>query len=334
LLACLGLLGVLHPVDRKDLDFSMTDRTRFHRILIVDDIPANIQLLAGILESDYEIFFATTGERALEIAAEKDIDLILLDIMMPEVDGYEVCRRLKADPSLQEIPVIFVTAKTQVDDELKGFDVGAVDYIVKPISPPIVQARVKIHLELKTHRDYLRSLSNYDGITGIPNRRYLDEMLQRTCNQSRRSRTPLSMFMADIDYFKQYNDRYGHLAGDDCLKLVAQALSKALVRPADFIARYGGEEFAVICPETSAKDANMVAAKLLDAVGALAIPHEESAAAPIVTISIGGVTINPENPGREIEPANLIHRADTLLYKAKKNGRNQFWHEPISLGAT
>ncbi|MGD8276146.1 MAG: response regulator, partial [Thiohalocapsa sp.] len=149
------------------------------QVLIVDDVPSNVALLADALGDEHELFFATSGEEAIAMAAAKRIDLILLDIMMPEVDGYEVCRLLQLDPLLAQIPVIFVTAKTQITDEVEGFAAGAVDYITKPISPPVVRARVRTHLELKASRDRLRALANLDGLTGLPNRAAFDDMLAR-----------------------------------------------------------------------------------------------------------------------------------------------------------
>lgn len=210
------------------------------KLLIVDDAPINIQLLNDVLKDDVRVFFATNGSDALKIASTTIPDLILLDIMMPEMDGYEVCRKLKTDPLLRDIPVIFITAKSQQEDEATGLELGAVDYITKPFSPGIVRLRVRNHLELKRQRDLLGRLSFLDGLTGLPNRRGFDEFLSREWRRAVRNKSHISIVMIDIDKFKDYNDSYGHLAGDDCLKKVAAILENSLDRAADFVARYGG----------------------------------------------------------------------------------------------
>ncbi len=290
-------------------------------ILIVDDIPANIKVLGESLRADYRIRLATDGEKALKMARSSNPpDLILLDIVMPKMDGYEVCRHLKEDPTTRNIPVIFITAMAEEEDETKGLACGAVDYITKPFSLPIVRARVRTHLELKRHRDTLEALSTLDGLTGIPNRRRFDEVLKVEWLRGQREGAPLSLLMIDIDHFKLYNDNYGHIEGDDCLKRVAAALAGAISRPADFIARFGGEEFAAVLPMTDGLGAATVAAALLDSIRELNLPHAHSPAAPRVTISLGGATMQPS---REENPIQLIERADRALYAAKSAGRNR-----------
>lgn len=290
-------------------------------VLIVDDAPANIELLSEVLESEYEVLFALSGEDGLNIAFEEAPDLILLDIVMPQMDGYEVCDRLKADPRTRTIPVIFVTAMDLEEDETKGLALGAIDYITKPIRPPIVRARVRNHLELKRYRDLLERLTTTDGLTGIANRRRFDAFLESEWSRARRSQKPLSLIMLDIDFFKAFNDHYGHLAGDDCLRQVAQCLDGRVRRPADLVARYGGEEFACLLPETNAMGAATMAKRFLESMNELNIPHAYSEAADHVTLSMGVATIIPliGQPSSE-----LVRRADQLLYEAKQNGRNQF----------
>lgn len=290
-------------------------------VLIVDDAPANIELLSEVLESEYEVLFALSGEDGLNIAFEEAPDLILLDIVMPQMDGYEVCARLKADPRTRTIPVIFVTAMDLEEDETKGLALGAIDYIIKPIRPPIVRARVRNHLELKRYRDLLERLTTTDGLTGIANRRRFDAFLESEWSRARRSQKPLSLIMLDIDFFKAFNDHYGHLAGDDCLRQVAQCLDGRVRRPADLVARYGGEEFACLLPETNAMGAATMAKRFLESMNELNIPHAYSEAADHVTLSMGVATIIPliGQPSSE-----LVRRADQLLYEAKQNGRNQF----------
>ncbi|HEC14841.1 MAG TPA: PleD family two-component system response regulator [Rhodospirillales bacterium] len=289
------------------------------KVLIVDDEPINIEILSEILDADYDIYFATDGKTALEVATGENPDIILLDIMMPEMDGFDVCRRLKADPQTRDIPVVFVSAKNQVADETQGLEIGAIDYLTKPISPPIVKIRVKNHLELKRHRDSLRRLSTMDSLTGIANRRRFDEYLESEWNRAQRNKTTLSLILMDIDFFKSFNDNYGHGAGDDCLKRVAQCLAGTLVRPADLVARYGGEEFVCILPETPSDGAVKVAEDLLNDVRRLGIAHEYSDTAAYLTMSMGCMSVKP---GGGSSPRKLAEAADKLLYEAKETGRN------------
>ena len=291
------------------------------KILIVDDAPATIKVLIEVLNSyNYEIFVATNGMTALEVATSEIPDLILLDIIMPDMDGYEVCTKLKMNVIAQKIPVIFITARSDEEYEAKGFEFGAVDYITKPISPPIVQARVKTHLELKKQRDILENLSNLDGLTGIPNRRRFDEFLKHEWQIAIRGHHPLSLIMMDIDYFKLFNDGYGHLAGDDCLKQVAQALAKSVERKTDLLARYGGEEFVCVLPLTDAKGAVVVANKFREHILSLNIPHAYSTETCQVTLSLG---VASQIPAKYTKPIVLIEAADQALYQAKASGRNQ-----------
>ncbi len=210
-------------------------------ILIVDDEPINIKALQLVLGDEHNLVFATTGEMALEMAAQDpQPDLILMDIVMPGMDGFEVCERLKKDDRTRNIPVVFLTARWETSEEAKGLELGAVDYIRKPFSPPIIKARIRNHLELKKTRDLLENLSTLDGLTNIPNRRRFDEIFAHEWNRAVRNKSPLSLLFIDIDHFKNYNDCYGHLAGDDCLKAVARILQSSLGRAADFLARFGG----------------------------------------------------------------------------------------------
>jgi PleD family two-component response regulator len=215
-------------------------------VLIVDDMVSNIEILSGVLGSEYDVLFATSGKDALDIAHDQTPDLILLDVVMPDMDGYEVCAKLKADEKTRDIPVIFVTAMDQEEDESKGLNAGVIDYITKPVRSSIVKARVRNHLELKRYRDLLKELSTVDGLTGIPNRRRFDEVLESEWRRARRNQTPLSLLLMDIDFFKAYNDHYGHVAGDDCLRQLAKGLAEIVRRPADLVARYGGEEFVLL----------------------------------------------------------------------------------------
>jgi diguanylate cyclase (GGDEF)-like protein len=289
-------------------------------VLVVDDAPSNLTILTESLRSEFDVRIATSGAEALRLVCEVPPDLILLDILMPEMDGYEVCRRLKATPSTRHIPVIFLTAKGDVADETLGLAIGAVDYIVKPVSIPIVQARVRTHVELKRRGDILETLSMRDGLTGIANRRRFNDTLDRAWRQALRHAAPVSLIMADIDHFKAYNDTYGHLAGDECLCKVARTLEGTLKRPGDLAARYGGEEFAMVLEDTTLTGAAHLAEDMRRAVAALGMPHQGSGVSDVVTVTLGVATAIPR-PGQL--PQTLLGMADRKLYEAKMAGRNR-----------
>jgi len=289
-------------------------------ILIVDDTRLNIKIMTDILADDYKIFCATSGKEALEIAMSQSIDLILLDIIMPEMDGYEVCKRLKSDQQTQNIPLIFITAMTNIEDETKGLEMGAIDYIFKPVSAPILRARVKNHLELKMCRDTLEKHCLMDGLTGIANRRYFDDTFDKEWRRALRSGETLSVVFIDIDFFKKYNDCYGHLAGDDCLRQVGNSLKKSLKRAGDLVARFGGEEFVIVLPATPLADAARVGEKVRSNIESLKVVHQTSEVSKYITVSVGIATTIPEI---NMVPASLLDQADKALYEAKKQGRNR-----------
>lgn len=284
-------------------------------------MPINIQVLAGVLKADYHVKIATSGEKALEIAHSNDApDLILLDIMMPKMDGYGVIRRLKESGRTQNIPVIFVTAKGEVEDEQKGLEMGAVDYISKPFHPPIVLARVKTQMNLIHKTEMLEKLVSLDGLTHIPNRRRFDEVFEKEWRRAERNGRPLTLIICDIDYFKSVNDNYGHAVGDDYLKIVAIRLQSLLGRASDFVARFGGEEFAVLLPETKAEQATRMSEKIRTQIESLGIEHTFSSVSDRLTLSLGAATIIPS---KEDSALDLIKAADKMLYNAKEGGRNQ-----------
>jgi diguanylate cyclase (GGDEF)-like protein len=297
-------------------------------VLIVDDQPANVRVMAEALSDAYEIFFATSGAKALEIAAGAGIDLILLDVVMPGLDGFETCSCLKADERTSAIPVIFVTAREETSDEARGFDVGAVDYITKPIRPTVVRARVRMQLELKRARDLLERLALLDPLTGIGNRRRFDTTLEEEWKRASRTHGWFSLAVVDVDDFKAYNDAYGHARGDDCLRAVAQTLTTVTRRPGDLAARYGGEEFAIILPQTDGEAMNAQMQRLLAEVASLGLTHERSRCSGYVTVSIGAVSVvaTPERLAAEV-----VEAADRLLYQAKENGRNRVVHQTESV---
>ncbi|MCS7214570.1 MAG: diguanylate cyclase [Thermodesulfovibrio sp.] len=290
------------------------------KILIVDDDPTTVITLGEALKDTYDIFIATNGEEALKRAKAEMPDLILLDIIMPEMDGYEVCRKLKEDIATEKIPVIFITSKNSEEDETVGLELGAIDYFSKPFRMAVIKARIKNHLELKRKSDLLASLSLTDGLTGVANRRRFDEVMDYEWKRSQRSKQPLSVMLIDIDNFKLYNDNYGHLAGDECLKAVANAIVSTLRRATDFVARYGGEEFAVILPYTTIEKAVIFAEKIRKTVEDVKIEHLYSTVMPFITVSIGVASIIPEN---NIDYIQLIDLADRALYEAKKSGKNR-----------
>ncbi|HPI94241.1 MAG TPA: diguanylate cyclase [Deltaproteobacteria bacterium] len=294
--------------------------TRKPTILIVDDSRTNIMALSDVLSADYNLLFASSGLEGLKTAASYSPDIILLDIIMADMDGYEVCRKLKSNSGTKNIPIIFVTAMGKEEDEIKGLEMGGLDYITKPFNPIIVRARVRVHLELKRHRDFLENLVATDGLTGIPNRRQFNEFLVREWRRAMRSRLPISLILMDIDHFKLFNDHYGHLAGDDCLRRLAQAVAGCARRPADLVARYGGEELACILPDTNLDGALVVANCMREKVNALKIPHTQSHVAEHITMSLGVATLIPVQ-GRSWD--DLISAADENLYEAKRKGRDR-----------
>ena len=289
-------------------------------LLIVDDEKHNRTLLTELLQDDYQIILAKNGVQALKKARERSPDLILLDVLMPEMDGLAVIRALKAGDATRHIPVIFVSALDSILDEERGLELGAVDYITKPFHPPIVRVRVRNHLQSVHQRRLLEQLAMIDSLTEIPNRRRYAEVYKLEWRRCLRNSKALSLIIVDVDHFKIYNDTYGHAAGDLVLKRVAKAIQSALKRPADFVARYGGEEFVVVLPEIDAEFAQQVAEAIRAAVQALAIAFPESATSPWVTVSLGGASWLPRHNEVDTE---LFGRADQCLYDAKRSGRNQ-----------
>ncbi|WP_031361990.1 diguanylate cyclase domain-containing protein [Caballeronia sordidicola] len=288
------------------------------KILIADDQPTNIRVLFELFRDQCDVFMATSGAQTIQICRAELPDLILLDVVMDDIDGHEVCRRLKADPRTSAIPIIFVTSQNQEADEVIALGLGAVDFITKPINPVIVRARVRTHLTLKLQGDLLRASALLDGLTGVANRRKFDEDLQTDWRQCLRETAPLSLILIDIDYFKLYNDRYGHQAGDTCLKLVARALVETLRRPYDKLARYGGEEFACLLPKTELAGASAMAERMRTRVSELNVEHLGSDVAQVVTISLGVASMVPTP---SVTPELLLKASDQQLYEAKRTGR-------------
>ncbi len=308
-------------------------------LLIVDDDVSTVMLLSRTLEGLGDIAFANCGSEALALRGTLQPDLILLDAEMPGMDGFATCAAFKEDPDYADVPILFLTAHTDIEAETRALGIGAVDFIGKPVSPPSVRARVRTHLSLKQKTDELRRLTTIDPLTGIPNRRAFDDWLDREWRRAVRADLPLSLLLIDVDFFKRYNDHYGHLAGDGCLRQVAQALASTVHRPGDLVARYGGEEFAALLPQTPLDAALAMGHRFCRNVRALGIAHETSEADIVVTVSVGASsTFNPAHIANNESLRNaqgsvmsaaikagqhrLIGLADDALYATKAAGRN------------
>jgi len=318
-------------------------------ILLIDDMPENLKLLTESLSKvGYRVRSAISGSRGLKTAKSNHPDLIILDIKMPEMDGYEVCQAFKADPDLCDLPILFVSALDETFDKLKAFQVGGVDYITKPIQIEEVVARVEAHLTIQKQQRILQAeiakrkqielalqeanrqlqaanhklewLANIDGLTQIANRRCFDNYLTVEWQRHLREQQFLALILIDIDYFKLYNDCYGHQRGDDCLIQLAQTIAKILQRPTDLVARYGGEEFAVILPNTSSEGALIIAEKIRQMLALLRIPHAQSKVSQYVTLSLGVASLISNH---DLSPEDLIAQADQALYQAKNQGRDR-----------
>lgn len=292
------------------------------RILVVDDQVSNIVQLRQILGPGIETYAATSGTQALEVCKAVRPDLMILDVQMPGIDGLETCRLIRADIHTQELPVIFVTAGSSVAEEDACWAAGGSDFVLKPINAATLQHRIKAQLRLKMQADELRRLAFADGLTGLANRRSFDQRLSEECHRAARNVTSLSVLLLDVDYFKLYNDYYGHVAGDACLREIGNCLRRSASRPGDLMARFGGEEFVALLPETNHAGAMAVAQAILDLVKQAELRHVASPISPIVSVSIGVVTwagqIDPVLHG---SCTTLIEEADRQLYFAKQAGR-------------
>ncbi|WP_300670698.1 diguanylate cyclase [Desulfoluna sp.] len=321
------------------------------KILIVDDRPENLLTLESLLdEPDIELVRATSGVEALGLTLDHDFALVLLDVQMPGMDGYEVAELMRGNKKTKHIPIIFITAAFRAEAQVfKGYESGAVDYLFKPLDEKVFQSKVGVFIELFRHKDALRKktreldqklveleelqqqleetneqlrlLSTTDGLTGLYNKREFDTFFDMEWRRGLRGRAPISLLLLDIDFFKAYNDTHGHAAGDDCLKMVAFAISDAARRHTDKVARVGGEEFAVLLPETEPEGARHVAERLRRAVSDLNVPHGASPTAACVTISIGIATMTPD---LQHVQRDLFETADAGLYQAKETGRNSW----------
>lgn len=303
----------------------MSDATKNQEfaILVVDDAPENVMLLSLILKDFGTVSTALSGREAIDKALALSPDLILLDIQMPELDGYDVIRALKEDPRTENVPVIFVTGLSDEGDEEKGLELGAIDYITKPYKPAVVTARVRNHLRLREYavrlehlNEELERLATTDPLTSAFNRRHFMSRLEDEFKRVRRYHHPSSLLMIDVDHFKRINDSYGHDVGDIVLIQLVKVLEKAL-RELDTVARIGGEEFGILLPETGPKEALILAERLLGAVRAVRV--QAAGAELSFTISIGCTQLNSDS--RTIE--GILKSVDVALYDAKNSGRDK-----------
>jgi diguanylate cyclase (GGDEF)-like protein len=289
-------------------------------ILIVDDEKANLIVLNQILSGAYKIFMAKTGQAALKLARAKKPDLILLDIILPDISGFEVLEKLQSESETNSIPVICITGLDSENDEEKGFLLGAVDYIKKPFKSTIVKMRVNTHIKILQQMRVIKSYGFTDPLTDIPNRRCFDERIVMEWRRAVREKKPLSFLMIDIDQFKSYNDTYGHHQGDVLLKAVAQIFLAMVRRPADLPARIGGEEFGILLPDTGAESALLVAESIRAAIESLRVPTVDGSKMTAVTISIGLATALPV---KDDSVKDFVSQTDKNLYSAKTTGRNR-----------
>lgn len=287
-------------------------------ILVVDDSVLQGMALKNILIENYDVHMCQSGEEAIEKAATLMPNIILLDVIMRGINGFETLTLLKEQAVTKNIPVILITSLADVGNEEKGLEMGAVDYIVKPFNASIVRARVHTHIQLYAYRKAFETQAMIDGLTRIPNRRYYDNQSEAEWFRAIRDERPLSIGLMDVDFFKQYNDIYGHPKGDEVLIQLAGSFSKYLRRASDFAARYGGEEFVFLMPNTPGAQAKRIACEICQGIEAMKIPHKASKTGGI-TVSIGGITLVPAK-GQDY--AQSFKMVDDMLYRSKRSGRN------------
>ncbi|MDR3333633.1 MAG: diguanylate cyclase [Treponema sp.] len=321
-----SVLDVLHqtttdaaePVMEREI--GSDENHREFKILAVDDDRANVSILHRILSPEYTVLTANSGERALKYAVEEQPDIILLDIILPDMNGFDILVKLKENPLTREIPVIIISGLNSEQDEEKGLCLSAVDYITKPFNNTIVRARIKTHIDIISHRRVIEKLSLIDPLTDIPNRRAFNDRIQMEWKRAIREKNPLSFLMIDLDNFKHYNDTYGHLQGDRLLKTVAQIFVDSAKRPADMSIRWGGEEFAVLLPHTDLKAAHIIAERIRSRVESTQVPITGGTLMTSITLSIGLASIVPT---QDSSINDFIALADKYLYQAKDTGKNR-----------
>lgn len=291
-------------------------------VFVVEDERSIRALLVELLSTEYQVIAAADGREALQKIEQIEpgvLDLILLDVMLPEMDGYQLYSHLRENYRIETIPVLYLTALDELEAVRKGLRQGATDYISKPFDAEILLLKVRNHIRQKHHVDQLYAMSMIDAVTNLYNRRQFDRRFENEWHRCMRSQNELALMMIDVDYFKRYNDCYGHAEGDRCLAQVAHEIRSIFKRSADFVARYGGEEFAVVLPETDLDAAVALAQRLLERFHDVAIPHEGSRSAAVVTVSVG---VAVTTPSADSTAEALLVEADQRLYEAKSNGRN------------
>jgi len=303
------------------------------KILLVDDTKTERLILTSILEKmGHSVVTAENGKQAVSLYHSEKPELVLLDVIMPEMDGHEAARQMRKDESLW-VPIIFLSGRVDPEDIFSGIEAGGDDYLTKPVDFRILEAKmismqriakmrrklINVSTELEIVNSELKKLVHIDGLTGLANRRYLDKYLRVEVSRSIRTDNQLALILCDVDYFKKYNDSFGHLQGDDCLKEVAKALLSVCQRATDLVARYGGEEFAIVLPDTNTENAGRLAQAICDAVAGLKFEHPESKY-KVVTVSLG---VFSDKPDLSYDSEFMIKQADEALYKAKESGRNK-----------
>lgn len=288
-------------------------------VLIVDDSELMRKLLVGCLQNICNVKTFKSAEEAIQYCHEEKPDLVLMDWVLEGMSGLDACKMMQSNPELSEIPIVFVTSNANEESQLQCWDAGAVDFVPKPIVPKTLQNRVRTHLNYKIQADILRNYSFIDGLTGIYNRRFFDTEVARLLKQRHRVSHSLSTVMIDIDFFKKYNDHYGHLAGDDVLKQVAIKLKDIVRRPLDSVCRYGGEEFVILLPDTPLQGARIIAKTLVRTIANMQIEHTQSPH-KFITISAGVASATESCAS----VSSLMKNADKVLYEAKEAGRNTF----------
>jgi len=313
------------------------------KILIVDDVEANLISLRAILKNpELIIYEAESGHKALKILIQEDIDIVLLDVQMPDINGFEVAELMRDNIKTKDIPIIFITAINKEESYMfKGYELGAVDYLHKPINSDILRSKVNVFVKLQVQSKIIEArteelrkkivllekaekelykLTRMDQLTGINNRRGFDENVELEWRRAIRNNISLTLLMIDIDYFKNFNDTYGHVEGDECIRKVATSISNSLKRPFDHAARYGGEEFAVLLPETDVIGGEKIAETIRKNIEDLKIENKLEGLSEVVTVSIGVASITPTSESQKDE---LIEKSDGAMYEAKVNGRNR-----------
>lgn len=291
------------------------------RILIVDDNADDIQVLRNLLHTDYDIAFASSGPSALEECAGAIPDLILLTLATRGIDGFEVCKWLRASEPTRDVPVVFIADAVTEQDEEQGLAIGASDFIQRPFRAALLKARVRTLVRFRQLSERLQTETLDDGLTGLANRQRFDDTLERAWRRCTRTREPVSLILVDVDHFRPYAARYGERNADECLRRVAQVLRRTLGRPDDLVARYDGDQFACLLPGTGSNGATEVAQRILAALVEAAIPSDVSPVAPVVTASIG---IAADMPKSWAEPAELVATTASALEQAKADGRNRY----------